>query len=718
MSSDLRPRDLQSQPGLSARLALGFGSLLALLTAVVVLAAWHLRAVQSQAERVARDEVPRMLAVQEIVQHAQGHGEAMARLLTSPRSARESIYPALDAESAAIDRLLATLAPQLDDPQAKTLVLALDEARHRYRAVFAEVGTWIEAGDPAGAAKLFANEGEAALRALTTRARALLRHQQAAMEASQVATAQRIELAEVQLAALAALALVAASALAWRIGRSVARPMRELEAAAHRLAAGDYAARADIRAGREIQRVSRALNDMASAIETRNAEIERIAYQDSLTALPNPARLAQWAAAAGPAHRFAIVLDVARLSTVNDVLGHQAGDRLLSDIAQRLQRALTGPQGDAVAWLARLPGGVFAVVGEGAGRDRAEGLWASLMALVAHPASCEGHLVDVRFSGGLALCEPGDDAAGELRALLRHAEEALSQAKQQRLAWLWYERVDPQARRRQLGLLGSLQAAAACGELEMWLQPKQRLAGPQADAGDGFEALVRWRHPQRGYVSPAEFVPFAERAGMVQLITNSMIDQALATLALWKAAGAHCSIAVNVSTADLLDEGFAQRVIAQADAHGAPLAQLRLEITESRLMQDAGRALAVMQALRAAGVQWSIDDFGTGYSSLSYLQRLPVSELKIDRSFVDRADESADRRALLQTIIQMGHGLHMQVTAEGVERVEELALLKQLGCDRAQGYLIARPMPLAAAASWAGLPQPSSPASSSAALSR
>jgi EAL domain-containing protein (putative c-di-GMP-specific phosphodiesterase class I) len=190
--------------------------------------------------------------------------------------------------------------------------------------------------------------------------------------------------------------------------------------------------------------------------------------------------------------------------------------------------------------------------------------------------------VDVRFTVSLALCEPGDDAAGDLRTLLRHAEEARSQAKQQRLAGLWYERADPMARR---------------------------------------------------------------------------------------------------------------------------LARLRLEITESRLMHDADRALPVKQALRDAGVHRSIDDLGTGYSSLSYLQRLPVSELKIDRSFVDRADESAELASLLLTIIRMGHGLHMQVTAEGVERHEELALLKGLGCDRAQGYLIARPMPLAAAASWAGLPQ-------------
>ena len=229
----------------------------------------------------------------------------------------------------------------------------------------------------------------------------------------------------------------------------------------------------------------------------------------------------------------------------------------------------------------------------------------------------------------------------------------------------------------------------------MWLQPKQCLRSQRVL---GMEALVRWRHPQWGYVSPAEFIPFAERTGHIGVVTETMIDAAMAAIASWQTTRPQLSIAVNVSALDIQDPAFARRVAQIAKRHSAPLARLRLEITESSLMEDADRVLPVLQALRDMGVQLSIDDFGTGYSSLAYLNRLPVNELKIDRSFVTEADLQPDARALLRTIIDLGHSLGMSVTAEGLERPEELALLAELGCDQAQGYLISRPLDPQAAA--------------------
>jgi EAL domain-containing protein (putative c-di-GMP-specific phosphodiesterase class I) len=292
--------------------------------------------------------------------------------------------------------------------------------------------------------------------------------------------------------------------------------------------------------------------------------------------------------------------------------------------------------------------------------------------------------------------------------VLREAEEALAEAKRARADVRRFERIDPQRRRRQLVLLGSLRQAAEGGGLEMWLQPKVALA-----AGDttrrvevlgchGFEALVRWRHPEWGMVSPGEFVPFAEAAGMVGVITRCMVSQALHFIAQPAVQALGLQVSVNVSTADLLDDDFTDWLCQQARLASAPLDRLTLEITEGRLMDDAKRALPRMHALREAGVRWSIDDFGTGYSSLAYLQRLPVSELKIDRSFVDHVDASPARIVLLRSIVQLGHGLGLQVTAEGIERDEEWAELRQAGCDLGQGWLFARPMPAAAALAWAG----------------
>ena len=268
-------------------------------------------------------------------------------------------------------------------------------------------------------------------------------------------------------------------------------------------------------------------------------------------------------------------------------------------------------------------------------------------------------------------------------------ELSLGEAKRQKLRWVWHAAVDDESRARQLSLLSDLRRAARDGQLEMWFQPKQCLRSRRIL---GMEGLVRWRHPQRGFVSPAEFIAFAERTGHIGIVTTAMLEAGLGKLAALASSHPELSLAVNVSALDVRDAEFASRVEQIAARHHAPLSRLRLEITESSVMEDADRVLPVLHALRARGIQLSIDDFGTGYSSLAYLQRLPVSELKIDRSFVAGADRSAEASALLQTIVELGHSLKMIVTAEGVERTEEQDLLIELGCDQAQGYLISRPL--------------------------
>ncbi len=688
---------------LTVRLALGFGALVGLMMVVIALASLQFRALAQHGDLLTRSGLKRVLQMQQIDQHVQGHGSAMARLLTSPRSEREHIYPMIDAEYAAIDGLIGTLSGDATDALTAARLAAVAARRNEYRAVFIDVASEIEAGDLASASAMFNGAGQAAMRSLLTASRELLGGEQAALAARQHEIQAQIRRSEWLLGGLALAAMGLSVLLAWRTTASVARPLTRVEDAARRIADGDYSARVELPPGNELGRVAQAMNIMATAVATREAEIKSVAYSDRLTGLPNRNMLRRLAGEVSGMAASVLLMDVARLRTVNEVLGFEAGDLLLRQIAERLRATLAAagtPQGKLT--LARLPGGVFAVLCPGLDRAGVEALRERLDAAVSVAMACAGHSVDVHLVFGLADAAPGLRAGGDagvpdinIDSLLQRAELAVIEAKRRHLKWAWHVPADDAARARQLSLLSQLHHAAQNGELEMWLQPKQCLRSGHIA---GMEALVRWRHPERGFVAPAEFIPFAERAGHIGVVTTAMLGAALRMLASWAGPHPELSIAVNVSALDLGDTAFARRVEQEARRLNAPLQRLRLEITESAVMEDANRVLPVLHALRAIGVQLSIDDFGTGYSSLAYLHRLPVSELKIDRSFVAGADHKPEARALLATIIELGHNLKMTVTAEGIERTEERELLAELGCDMAQGYLIARPMAPEAAA--------------------
>jgi EAL domain-containing protein (putative c-di-GMP-specific phosphodiesterase class I) len=281
--------------------------------------------------------------------------------------------------------------------------------------------------------------------------------------------------------------------------------------------------------------------------------------------------------------------------------------------------------------------------------------------------------------------------------LLRNAEVAQLAAKRRTRSWVWYEEAQEATRLEQLGLLSDLRLAAREHQLQMWLQPKVVAANGQLV---GAEALVRWQHPVRGWVSPGDFLPFAERTGAITTVTAWMLEQALQRLVRWQAEGHGTTLSVNVSTRDLQDSGFVPALREALQRHGVRPAQLVLEVTESGLMDDPQGAVATLHALRDLGLGLSIDDFGTGYSSLAYLQTLPVHELKIDRAFVDRIDQRPPNRLLVQAVVQLGHGLGLEVTAEGVETTAEIQVLQSLGVDVLQGYVHGKPMPVAEFERW------------------
>jgi EAL domain-containing protein (putative c-di-GMP-specific phosphodiesterase class I) len=251
--------------------------------------------------------------------------------------------------------------------------------------------------------------------------------------------------------------------------------------------------------------------------------------------------------------------------------------------------------------------------------------------------------------------------------------------------------------RHRLAVLGDLRRAIGADELELHYQPKVALP---SGTPVGCEALVRWRHPQKGFIPPGDFIPHAERTGVIRLVTAWVLGAALRQLRSWEAAGLHLDVAVNVSPADLADPGFADAVTVMLAETGADATRLVLEVTESAAMKDLPKTLRVMEQLRVLGIRFSIDDFGTGYSSLAHLKRLPVNEIKIDRSFVQELETRQTDDVIVRSTINLGHALNLKVVAEGVEVPYSWDLLERLGCDLVQGYFVAKPMPAAEFTAW------------------
>ncbi|MDX3526393.1 bifunctional diguanylate cyclase/phosphodiesterase [Streptomyces sp. ID05-39B] len=417
--------------------------------------------------------------------------------------------------------------------------------------------------------------------------------------------------------------------------------------------------------------------------------------RDPLTGLPNRQWLGEriWTAlddAERIGARAALMLiDLDRFRSVNDTLGHLAGDRLLLQIADRLRLAL--PRGAEVA---RLGGDEFAVLLPVA--DSTTSATRVARGLVAHlssPLDLDGLTLVLEASAGVAVFP---DHALDAEGLLRRADVAMYQAKRDRTGVEVYESKRDSNTPDRLGLLGDLRRALDAHDVQLHYQPKVRFDGQVA----GLEALVRWVHPERGKVPPDEFIAIAESSGLMPHLTEYVLDTALEQVARWRAQGLYVPVAVNVSPRDVHTPGFAGSVAARLARHGVPAAALQLEITEHVLLEDPQRAADTLNALTGHGVKMSLDDFGTGYSSLVHLRRLPVSELKIDRSFVGRLAVDTEDAEIVRCTVDLAHSLGLLVVAEGVEDDETWERLRDLGCDAVQGWLVAAAMPAEETTAW------------------
>jgi diguanylate cyclase (GGDEF)-like protein len=414
------------------------------------------------------------------------------------------------------------------------------------------------------------------------------------------------------------------------------------------------------------------------------------ATHDALTGLPNwellRDRLEQGLAAAARSDGEVamLLIDLDRFKEINDSLGHTYGDKLLVQVGPRLQSVLR--EGDTVA---RLGGDEFVVLLPSVdGVAEAEAVAERLREALHRPFEVEGVALDVEASIGIVV-SPWHGTDTEL--LLRNADIAMYAAKEDKAGAVVFTPEDHVTAPWRLTLLGDLRRALDAGdELYLNYQPKYTLDGERIE---GVEALLRWQHPAQGLIPPGEFIPVAEGTGIILRLTERVLGLALAQMRTWLDAGHGVPVAVNLSTRCLLDAGLPEMVSRLLAEHGVPAELLRLEVTESAVMGDAARCMEVLQRLHDLGVKLSIDDFGTGYSSMAYLRRLPVDELKVDRSFVLGMTTNSADAVLVRTAIDLGHNLGLTVVAEGVEGAEHVLALRALGCDIAQGYHYARPMP-------------------------
>lgn len=422
-----------------------------------------------------------------------------------------------------------------------------------------------------------------------------------------------------------------------------------------------------------------------------NRQLTWMAHNDALTGLCNRhqfrsqlgAMLKQPAGLGGAGSFALLCLDLDHFKTINDTLGHSIGDDLLQEVARRLGARTR--RNDTVA---RVGGDEFAVILRNVSTtEEAETLTRRLLDGLQAPCEVQGARIAVRTSIGVAMA-PRDGS--EIDTLLNNADLALYAAKSAgRGEFRFFAPDMATLTRRRLVIEQELREALARKELSLAFQPQVRLSDWQVT---GFEALLRWHHPELGHVSPAEFVPVAEESGLIAEIGQWVLAEACRQAAAWPG---ELMVSVNVSPVQAMSQDVCRVALDALHASGLPASRLELEITESIFLNETGSALQSLHALHAAGMRVALDDFGTGYSSLAYLRRFPFDTLKIDRSFIRESMSQPDARAIVKMIVGLARTLKMQIVAEGVEEASQVGVLNHYGCDSMQGFLVARPMPAA-----------------------
>jgi diguanylate cyclase (GGDEF)-like protein len=474
----------------------------------------------------------------------------------------------------------------------------------------------------------------------------------------------------------------------WRLSLSITKPISALDRAARLMEEGEMVEVA-VKTRDEIGRLAQSFNRMAAGIAERERQITRLAFNDSLTGLPNRAFMRQHLdlELQQAAHRGSgvalLCIDIDNFKAVNDSLGHSIGDKLLRAVADRLGTVI----GDEL--IARLGGDEFTIV---VAREAGAGPGAiaqQIISALAAPFDIDGHALAISVSAGIAL-SPADGRDAD--TLLKNADLALHQAKDAgQGSYCFFEKEMNARVQARHALENDLRRALSGHELELYFQP---LFDLDTDRINAFEALLRWNHPTRGIISPAEFIPVAEETGLIVPIGNWVIQEACRHARSWPET---IAVAVNVSSIQFRKPGLANTLMQALATNGLEPGRLEIEITESIFLDSSEETLAALHSLRALGIKIALDDFGTGYSSLSYLQSFPFDKIKIDRSFIQELLNRPGASAIVHAIIDLAHALGMETTAEGVEESAQLAQLRLHGCSSVQGFLFSRPVDATAA---------------------
>jgi diguanylate cyclase (GGDEF)-like protein len=496
-----------------------------------------------------------------------------------------------------------------------------------------------------------------------------------------MADARKLQLA---LGVMTLLGLLLVAFATWKAAGRITQPLARLDEAAGRLASGEHV-QVRVRGEDELARLAGSFNDMAGKIAEREQRITQLAFNDTLTGLPNRTMFQQqldhlFRASEGNGNLFALhCLDLDQFKVINDTLGHPAGDALLVEAANRVLQAARGH------FVARLGGDEFVVLQTvGDDRDAIDRLAREILVTMAQPASIDGNEFVPSTSIGIAIAPQDGDNGG---TLLRNADLALYRAKEAgRGTYAFFEQSLNERAQARRQLEADLRLALERGEFELFYQP---LFDLEQNRICSFEALLRWRHPKRGVVSPSEFVSVAEDTGLIVPIGAWVIREACAIAARWPS---QIRVGVNVSAVQFHRGALHETILrALADSGLAP-DRLEVEITESIFLEGGDTTLRLLHALRTLGVRIALDDFGTGYSSLSYLQSFPFDKLKIDRSFIQNLLTRDGAIAIVHAITELANALGIETTAEGVEETDQLMELRAHGCSSVQGYLFAEPM--------------------------
>ncbi|MDX8386735.1 MAG: EAL domain-containing protein [Gallionella sp.] len=668
---------------IGTRLSVSFMALLALLLLIASVSLSQLQNLRSVTQNIVDIRMQLVTSSDKANQHALQAANYLLQLLQTEESKKRiPLYAEmntklaeLELDVAEIDKLKTTMTTigQLD-----MLISAKEEYIDAFRIT-------VESIDLYGlneASIHFREVTRQSLNTLLKKVSLLSLHQQNSMKLELNTLRQEASDARSLILILSGLALLFGAVLSFIITRNILKPLRKAVSVAESIAQGDLTLAIPKEAAGEMGNMLQSLRTMRDSIAQREGKILKLAYEDALTGLPNRARFLELLAGVSTGTSGMVaVLDINRFAMINNALGYAIGDQILLAVADRLEGSRLPP-----TLTARLWGDKFAFLLDSADAQISAKFARSLLAALQHPITLGGQKLDIEGTIGIALY-PTD--SGEASVLLRKAEAASKFAKLRHLEFAYSSDTPVQPAREQFSLIGEMRKAMERNEFIVYYQPKLHLKEGTVHSA---EALLRWHHPERGFIPPSTFIPFAEQTGFIRGITPWIIEKIIQQSAEWQKLGMAIRPAVNLSALDLVNPGLVRHVSRLLTLYNLNPDGLGFEITESALIEEPALAVKTLNELSELGVKLSIDDFGSGQASLSYLKILPVHELKIDREFVTDVAESPKNAAIVRSTILLCHELGLTVVAEGAETNEEIEWLKDNRCDFVQGYVVAQPM--------------------------